>query len=102
MTLMLLLACADPADDPGVAAVLDLQGVVVDGAAVFAESCTACHGPDAKGNEAGPDLVDKLTRREDAEVVETILYGGLGQMGAYEDILADQEVADVLAWLRTL
>jgi mono/diheme cytochrome c family protein len=79
--LMLLLACADPADDPGVAAVLELEGVVVDGGLVFAANCQACHG-------------------EDAEFIETILYGGFGQMGAYEDILEDQEIADVMAWLH--
>jgi mono/diheme cytochrome c family protein len=98
--LMLLLACADPADDPGVAAVLELEGVVVDGGLVFAANCQACHGEDAKGNEVGPDLVEHLGHHEDAEFIETILYGGFGQMGAYEDILEDQEIADVMAWLH--
>ena len=102
MLFALLFACADPAEDPGVAAVLELEGVVVDGQPVFAEHCQSCHGEDARGNEVGPDLIEHLGHHEDAEFIEVILYGGFGQMGAYEDILEDQEVADIMAWLHSL
>ena len=97
----MMLACANPEDDERVAAILELEGVAVDGEQVYLDNCSGCHGADATG-ASGPDLVGHLDHHGDAEYIETILYGGLGDMAAYEDVLEDQEVADIMAFLKSL
>ena len=66
------------------------------GKAVFATTCSACHGPEGKGNPllGAPDLTDAIWlhggRR--ADIWQTIQHGRQGQMPAWSERLSAQEV----------
>ena len=91
----LATACGDTqqADD-----ILALEGDATNGEAVFSANCASCHGADGTGG-SGPNLIGEAGE-DDAEWVEIIL-GGEDTMPAFVDVLTDQEIADVLAWLKS-
>ncbi|MGB5531547.1 MAG: c-type cytochrome [Acidimicrobiia bacterium] len=63
------------------------------GAAVFAESCAACHGP------SGGDLVDhSLTDFE----LTSVISRGVGSMPGYASRLSSDQLAAVVAYLSSL
>lgn len=76
----------------------ELDGDSTNGEAVFSANCASCHGADGTGG-SGPNLVAEAGE-DDAEWVEVIL-GGEDTMPAFVDVLTDQEIADVLAWLKS-
>lgn len=78
--------------------ILGLDGDATAGAEVYAANCAACHGEDGTGG-TGSDLTAGAIDSE--AIVEIVLYGGDG-MTAFEDILSDQEIADVVAYVHTL
>jgi mono/diheme cytochrome c family protein len=86
LLLSLLTACGDPA--------LSLEGDPVAGETVF-QTCAACHFDDGTG--VGPAMGDEAPEKSDEEIVDIIRNG-------YEEMapvaLEDQEIADVLAYLR--
>ncbi len=65
--------------------------------------CAACHGTDGKGNPAvgAPDLTDQvwLFGGSRADVTETILYGRSGVMPAWKDILGEDKIQLVSAYV---
>ena len=64
--------------------------------------CTACHGYDGQGNNGlGADFVNDKSRlaKPDAELINDI-RNGEGRMPAWRGILTDQEIRDVLAYIR--
>lgn len=89
MLLTLLFACAsDPA--------LTLEGDATAGATVFADTCAVCHGESGEGG-TGPALTDEVPEKSDEELVD-IIRNGYEEMAPVD--LEDQEIADVLAYLR--
>lgn len=62
----------------------------------FAAVCAACHGADAKGNQAigAPNLTDKvwLYGSNEKEIVKTIVEGRKNQMPAWKDFLGEAKV----------
>ena len=68
------------------------------GAKLFGERCSACHAPDGQGG-IGVNLVERpiLYRAED---VAASVRGGRGKMPPTP--IRDRDLADVLAYLRTL
>jgi mono/diheme cytochrome c family protein len=75
---------------------LDLTGDATAGATVYADTCGACHGADGTGG-IGPSLVEHAPMHSDEELVATIVNG----TGTMEPVaLEDQEIADVLAYIR--
>lgn len=79
------------------------------GEGIFLRSCAGCHGPDARGTHppgfiVGPrDLTDPAlqTRLDDAALRETIHFGK-GQMPAFGAALVDEDVSDLVSFIRTL
>lgn len=70
---------------------------------IYGEHCLYCHGDDGSGELAG---ISDFTRGEgllkpDFQLVET-LKQGLGAMPAYQGLLDDSELADVITYIRTL
>ncbi len=103
-TPILLIGCdesksSDRADD-----ILSLTGDPAAGELVYAANCEQCHGVNGLGENdpdfpmLGEDLREVLDE-EDEEVVEVILYGE-EEMPAFEGVLSDQEIADVIAFIR--
>ncbi|MEZ8108053.1 cytochrome-c oxidase, cbb3-type subunit III [Vibrio splendidus] len=68
--------------------------------------CAACHGTDGKGNPAvgAPDLTDRdwLFGDSRADVTETVMNGRSGVMPAWKDILGDDKVQLVAAYVWSL
>ncbi len=96
-----------PSVEDRIATVSDLIGSEASGAVVFDDRCSTCHGPKGAG-ALGPTLVD-VVALSDAEVIDILLRGPPAQdaeeptnlMPSMES-LADQQLADVLAFLRSL
>lgn len=73
------------------------------------EQCAACHNTDTDEKKMGPSLKGLYKKEKlhngksvtDAAVKAIINAGGNG-MPAYEDILSDEEKANVIAYLKTL
>jgi cytochrome c oxidase cbb3-type subunit III len=74
---------------------------VEEGRRLFARSCTACHGQNAKGGR-GPDLTGKLNRGSlESEIVDNITNGIPGtQMPAFP--MPVESARAIVAYLRSL
>jgi cytochrome c oxidase cbb3-type subunit III len=74
------------------------------GAAIFATNCAGCHGADGRGGEHAPNIATapEVQHMLDRELAGIIRYGISGAgMPAFSS-LKQQEVADVVHYLRTL
>ena len=80
--------------------------VLEEGREVFASTCAVCHGPDGKGNQTvgAPDLTDDswLYGSSQARVEYTIRKGRNGVMPAWKDILGEEKVHLVAAYVYSL
>ena len=91
--------------------VRSLSGLATDsiraqrGKALFAEACSACHGPDGKGMVGvAPNLADKiwLYSSSEASIIETITKGRVNRMPAYGEFLGDAKVHLLTAYVYGL
>ncbi|MEX5507101.1 cytochrome-c oxidase, cbb3-type subunit III [Pseudomonas putida] len=73
------------------------------GSRLFASNCSVCHGSDAKGAFGFPNLTDKDWRwGGEAETIKaSIMNGRHGVMPAWAEVIGDQGVADVAAFVLT-
>ena len=72
------------------------------GEALFAHVCAACHQPDAKG-ATGAASYPALAENKDlasAEYLETLLFNGQRAMPPLGWMMSDQQVADVINYVR--
>jgi mono/diheme cytochrome c family protein len=85
-------APAAPAGDPA------------NGAEVFALNCAVCHGTNAEGGAVGPTLTSaEMKAKEDDHYRQVLLNGIAGTaMAAFQGRITDQEIEDVIAFLRSL
>jgi mono/diheme cytochrome c family protein len=86
--------------------ILSLTGDATRGKTVYEDTyCGSCHGDDLKGYDQNPGLLGSnlLSELEDGEdFVETLLEGISGTaMGSYYN-LPDQDIADMLAYAKSL
>ncbi|MEE4670353.1 cytochrome-c oxidase, cbb3-type subunit III [Pseudomonas alliivorans] len=74
------------------------------GARLFASNCSVCHGSDAKGAYGFPNLTDDNWRwGGDPQSIKTsILNGRHAVMPAWGDVLGEEGVRDVSAYVMTL
>ncbi len=72
------------------------------GGRLFATYCSVCHGSDAKGAVGFPNLTDHIWRwgGEPDTIKTTILGGRQAAMPAWGDILGDEGVRNVAAYVR--
>jgi mono/diheme cytochrome c family protein len=90
-SLLFLVACGGSSTDTA-----SVTGDTTAGADVYATSCAACHGASGEGG-TGPAMADEVPGKTDAEL-EDIVLNGEGSMPAVS--LGDQDLADLLAYLR--
>ena len=71
------------------------------GSRLFASNCSVCHGSDAKGAFGFPNLTDNDWRwGGEPETIKTSIMGGRhGVMPAWAEVIGDQGVADVAAFV---
>ncbi|OEC40139.1 cytochrome c oxidase, cbb3-type subunit III [Pseudomonas sp. 1D4] len=72
------------------------------GGRLFASNCSVCHGSDAKGSYGFPNLTDADWRwgGEPETIKATILGGRHGVMPAWGEVIGEQGVRDVAAFVR--
>ncbi|MPS48342.1 cytochrome c(L), periplasmic [Methylobacillus sp.] len=75
------------------------------GYVIFSTACSGCHGHLAEG-KLGPALNDDYwtypTNLEDKGLFETIFGGAAGMMGPQQGLLTQDEILQVMAWIRAL
>lgn len=101
-------------EDPAPAA--DAAGAVAasPGAEVFSQRCAVCHGAEGKGVAgAFPPLAgSELANGDPEKPIKIILHGFAGKivragaeyngvMSAHKDLLSDEQIAQVLSYVRT-
>jgi mono/diheme cytochrome c family protein len=73
------------------------------GEAIYASVCAACHQKDSKG-AVGAASYPALARNENlasAEYMESVLFDGLRGMPPLGQMMSDEQVADVINYVRT-
>jgi cytochrome c oxidase cbb3-type subunit 3 len=72
----------------------------------FDKNCTACHGPQGKGNPAmgAPDLTDNVWLHGSSEelIRQTISRGRVDQMPAHKEILSSAQIHLLTAYVYSL
>jgi alcohol dehydrogenase (cytochrome c) len=71
------------------------------GRTAFESRCARCHGADGNGGEMGPPITTRLPPLGDQQLTTTI-RDGLPAKGMPPNIIGDQEVADLVKFLRTI
>ncbi len=76
-------------------------------AALYKSKCQVCHGPDGKGTAAGQKLgVRDFRSPEVAKMTDAELFGitkkGKEKMPAYDKKLTDDQIKDLIKFIRTL
>ena len=84
---------------------------VVDGAKIYAEKCSVCHGASGKGDGPGGAALNPKPRdhtngaymntRTDDQLLE-VIRNGKGNMPAWKSVLNDEEIHAVLKHVRSL
>ncbi|TBR38583.1 cytochrome-c oxidase, cbb3-type subunit III [Marinomonas agarivorans] len=92
--------------------VMDLSGQATDtsvldeGKQLFTTNCVACHGQDGKGNKlfGAPNLTDNIWLYGGTEqnIKQTLRNGRAGQMPAWKEILGEDKVHIVSAYVYSL
>jgi len=98
LALLLLGACGDEAEsEDRVAAILELEGDVSNGAALYGSDCAGCHGLTGEGG-SDPAMSDAIDGLSDEDLI-TVILDGVGGMPAH-DYLEDQEIRDILDYAK--
>lgn len=69
------------------------------GAAIYRNRCATCHGASGQG-AVGPALAGISDRMDPEEQLEVVRQGSGGQMPAFEGVLDDEELEEVVAYTR--
>lgn len=78
-----------------------------DASAVYKSKCQACHGADGKGSAVGQKMGVKdfsspeVAKQSDAELAK-VTKEGKNKMPKYEGKLTDDEIKDLIKYIRTL
>ncbi len=81
-------------------AIRTLRGNVERGKRIYDEMCAVCHEDPQEGVIAGTVLEDNPILK-DEESFWSVTLNGRNEMPSYKESISNQEVADILAWLRT-
>ncbi len=76
------------------------------GSSTFQTNCAACHGQDGAGTAAGRslnviDLRSAAVQSQSNEQLQQIVKHGINDMPAFSDSLTDQQIAAVVAHVRS-
>ena len=66
---------------------------------VYAEHCAQCHGERLMATGAAPDL--KLLHADQRARFDAIVRDGKGQMPAWAGMIADEEIDQIWAYIRS-
>jgi cbb3-type cytochrome c oxidase subunit III len=73
------------------------------GEKMFLQHCKMCHGAEAKG-DIGPDLTDEEWKYggSDSDIYTTVSNGRPGGMPGWGNKLGEEEIRNVIAYIRSL
>src|SRR6058998_3893536 len=76
---------------------------VARGQQIFRSNCSFCHGSDARGGEAGPNLVRDVVvlRDQKGELITPIVQNGIPAQGMPKFTLSTADITDIAAWLHS-
>jgi cytochrome c oxidase cbb3-type subunit 3 len=79
------------------------EALVQQGAALFRQDCSFCHGRDATGGETGPDLTrSKLVAADvNGDKVGSVVRNGRPEKGMPPFDRSDQQIASLVAFIHT-
>jgi mono/diheme cytochrome c family protein len=86
-------------------------GTIAAGEAIYKQRCVLCHGTEGKGDGVGAAGLDPKPRNhtdgtymnaQSDEALLAVISAGKGQMPAWGQVLTEQQMKDVLAYVRTL
>jgi mono/diheme cytochrome c family protein len=91
----------------GAARADETQGKTATGSTIFQANCLVCHGEDGSGSDVGKslhaaDLRSSTVQTKSNAALAHFIDEGKGAMPAFKDRLDDQQVLDVVRYLRTL
>lgn len=69
-----------------------------EGALVFSENCSTCHGATGEGGNGGPDLNTMPLAQTEAGAIQQVTNGG-GGMPAFGGTLSEEEIENVAAYV---
>ena len=81
--------------------ILEMSGDANNGGQLASEQCVACHGSEFKGMDGSANLHEMGEERSRDELVHVLLRGTDQGMPSW-DMLADSEIADLVAFLQSL
>ena len=85
--------------DPYVQKVLNLQGDLIQGHAIFQMNCAGCHGIEAHGR-VGPSLRRVSEHKSRVSLIQQVISGQTPPMPQFQP--SSQEMADLLSYLESL
>jgi putative heme-binding domain-containing protein len=99
----LLLVCAPSFAQQAANPFFGNAQAIEQGATVYSQNCTACHGASGGAGEIGPAIVsgEQADRRNDAQILATIRSGVAGTpMPAFAGKIADDDILRLGAYLH--
>jgi mono/diheme cytochrome c family protein len=102
LSYIFLLLLAIPAK--GVHAAASIVGKASAGAESYKRYCAGCHSVEPEHKLLGPSLYSEMKgpHRKTAKDVREIIVQGNGHMPRFGSLLSEQELSDLLAYIRTL
>ncbi len=80
-----------------------LTGSSTNGLVVWGSNCASCHGPAGMGvTGTGPNLVAGHAADHDDTYMAKVILNGEGTMPSFSSSLSNQQIADVIAYIRSL
>ena len=72
------------------------------GAGLYTKHCANCHGANGKAIlDGAPDLhINQLMSKTDEQLANTVKMGR-GTMPSYQGLMTEEQIEDVIAYLRT-
>ena len=99
LSLSFLAACGPATRAQKVAA---LTGTATAGKTTYDQVCASCHGATGQGSSAYPTLVEPAKNDSVEEIAGYIIDGVKGtEMAAYGSVYTDQQIADLVAYVKT-
>ncbi|MFD0961459.1 c-type cytochrome [Paenibacillus chungangensis] len=95
LLLMLLSGCGSSSDEDKVR----LKDAPTDIEAVYRAHCLSCHGSELQGLVGGNTNLQQVGERMSFEGIATRIQEGGGLMQPYMDILSEEEISGLAAWL---
>jgi mono/diheme cytochrome c family protein len=97
---LVVLGCGTGVSSADTSAVSSLTGSATAGQSLYTSNCASCHGTNATSGSANRPVAS-LAKSDSDTVIATVLSGD-GEMPSFQSTLTSQQIADVVAYLKTL